>query len=117
MSDTFGGQHSVSVCAGPLLSFSFRPTIVLSAPGGRLRVAITHHAHSVCVTASSSPSLSLPFLPSPFFFVQGAIVEGSESDIRASVFVIAVTREANPATGQLKWKAVEVAMAGAMLYL
>lgn len=45
------------------------------------------------------------------------IVEGSESEIRAAVFVLAVTREYSPATGGLEWRVVEMSMQGTMNYL
>lgn len=48
---------------------------------------------------------------------QGEIVEGSESEIRLAIFVLALKREWNPAKGTLAWKALEVAMHGSQLYL
>jgi import inner membrane translocase subunit TIM44 len=45
------------------------------------------------------------------------VVEGSESEIRAAFFVLAVTREYDPATSQLEWKVMEMSMQGSMLYL
>ena len=44
-------------------------------------------------------------------------MEGSDSEIRAAVFVLALTREFQPETGKLAWKALEVAMHGSQLYL
>jgi hypothetical protein len=44
-------------------------------------------------------------------------VEGSDSEIRAAVFIVALTREFEPERGTLAWKAVEVAMHGSQLYL
>ena len=44
-------------------------------------------------------------------------MEGSESEIRAGIFVVAVTREYDAATGQLEWKTVELSLQGATLYL
>jgi hypothetical protein len=44
-------------------------------------------------------------------------VEGSDSEIRLAVFVLALKREWNPAKGELCWKALEVAMHGSQLYL
>jgi hypothetical protein len=49
--------------------------------------------------------------------LQGDIVEGSESEIRAAIFVLAVTREFEPATGELAWRTVEMSMQGSQLYL
>lgn len=60
------------------------------------------------------PSPPLLFAP---YFPQGAIVEGSDSEIRAAVFIVALTREFEPERGTLAWKAVEVAMHGSQLYL
>ena len=48
---------------------------------------------------------------------KGEIVEGSEAEIRAAFFVLAVTREYDPATGALAWRVVEMTMQGAMQYL
>lgn len=44
-------------------------------------------------------------------------MEGSDSEIRMAVFILAVTREWNPEKGSLTWKAMEVAMHGSQLYL
>ena len=49
--------------------------------------------------------------------VQGDIIEGSDSEIRAAVFVLALVREWEPAKGALSWKVAEVAMHGSQLYL
>jgi hypothetical protein len=56
-------------------------------------------------------------LPSISSVVQGEIVEGSESDVRAAVFLFSVTREPDPKTGELTWRAAELVMQGAMAYL
>ncbi len=48
---------------------------------------------------------------------QGEITEGSESEIRAAFFVLAVTRDVDPATGALAWRVVEMSMQNSMLYL
>ena len=45
------------------------------------------------------------------------VVEGSESEIRMAFFVLAVTREYDPASGALQWRVVEMTMQGAMQYL
>ena len=64
------------------------------------------------------PPAQYPFTPPPLFSLsQGVIVEGSDSEIRAAVFVIALTREFQPDKGTLEWKAIEVAMHGSQLYL
>lgn len=48
---------------------------------------------------------------------QGEVTEGSDSEIRAAFFVVAVTREYNEALGRLEWRIVELSMQGSMLYL
>jgi hypothetical protein len=62
-----------------------------------------------------------PLVPSPFppylLLFQGEIVEGSESDVRAAVFLFSVTREPDAKTGELTWRAAELVMQGAMAYL
>jgi len=45
------------------------------------------------------------------------VTEGSDSEIRAAFFVVAVTREYNEALGRLEWRIVELSMQGSMLYL
>jgi len=49
--------------------------------------------------------------------VQGEVVEGSDSEIRAAFFVFAVTREFDAASNTLAWRVVEMTMQGSMLYL
>lgn len=44
-------------------------------------------------------------------------MEGSESEIRAAVLVLAVAREFEASTGELAWKTVEMSMQGSQLYL
>ena len=53
----------------------------------------------------------------PHSLPQGAIVEGSDSEIRLAVFVLALKREWSQQKGELSWKAMEVAMHGSQLYL
>ncbi len=68
-------------------------------------------------------SLSHPRLPLTLLFPpsaprpQGDIVEGSDSEIRLAVFVLALKREWSQQKGELSWKAMEVAMHGSQLYL
>ena len=49
--------------------------------------------------------------------LQGEVVEGGQGDVKVAFFVVAVTREYDPATGQLEWKAIEMVMQSAMVYL
>jgi hypothetical protein len=58
---------------------------------------------------------SRPRPPAPR--AQGDVVEGSESEIRAAIFVLALVRQWDAATGSLSWKVAEVAMHGSQLYL
>jgi hypothetical protein len=44
-------------------------------------------------------------------------VEGSDSEIRLAIFVLALKREWSQEKGVLSWKAMEVAMHGSQLYL
>ena len=46
---------------------------------------------------------------------QGEIAEGSESEVRASNFVVAVRREES--SGTVGWRAAEIAFSGDQLYL
>jgi hypothetical protein len=48
---------------------------------------------------------------------QGEVVEGSDSEIRLAVFVLALRREWSQEKGALIWKCMEVAMHGSQLYL
>ena len=48
---------------------------------------------------------------------QGKIKEGGEGDVRASVFVVALTREVDPESGALTWRAAEIAFSGGQLFL
>ena len=52
-----------------------------------------------------------------FFPAQGDVVEGSDSEIRLAVFVLALRREWSQEKGALIWKCMEVAMHGSQLYL
>lgn len=74
------------------------------------------------------PSLPLPLVTAapntnPLFLVrvrvcdcqQGEIAEGSESEVRASNFVVAVRREES--NGVFVWRAAEIAFSGDQLYL
>lgn len=47
----------------------------------------------------------------------GEIVDGSESSVKMSTFVVAVTREVDQASGTLEWKTAEIAMQNPQLYL
>ena len=81
---------------------------------------------------SALPWPSYTLLPSPptlLFFntnthtaflhalAQGDVVEGSDSEIRLAVFVLALRREWSQEKGALIWKCMEVAMHGSQLYL
>ena len=44
-------------------------------------------------------------------------MEGSDSEIRLAVFVLALRREWSQEKGALIWKCMEVAMHGSQLYL
>jgi len=76
-----------------------------------------------CLPRRSTPPFSCVLVPGCHRFVaravllQGEITEGSESEIRAAFFVFAVTREVEPDSGNLIWRAVEMSMQGSMLYL
>jgi hypothetical protein len=48
---------------------------------------------------------------------QGEIKEGSESEVRAAVFVVALTREVDAASGALCWKAAEISYNAGTLFL
>jgi len=48
---------------------------------------------------------------------QGDIKEGSESEVRAAVFVVALTREVDAASGALCWKAAEISYNAGQLFL
>ena len=48
---------------------------------------------------------------------QGEIKEGSESEVRAAVFVVALTREVDAASGSLCWKAAEISYNAGTLFL
>ena len=48
---------------------------------------------------------------------QGEIKEGSESEVRAAVFVVALTREVDAASGSLCWKAAEISYNAGQLFL
>ena len=48
---------------------------------------------------------------------QGEIKEGSESEVRAAVFVVALTREVDAASGALCWKAAEISYNAGQLFL
>jgi len=78
-----------------------------ASDGGRVFFSRPHS------TARPHAAPHAPRRPRP----QGEIVEGSESEVRAAQFVVAVTREYDAATGRLEWKVVELAMQGAQLYL
>jgi mitochondrial import inner membrane translocase subunit TIM44 len=47
----------------------------------------------------------------------GAVVEGSEDDIRANSYVAAFQREYNAERGELNWKIVDFRFNGAIAYL
>lgn len=72
----------------------------------------------VVVSAFLCAPTGHPHSPNPTTMrVQGEVVEGSDSEIRAAFFVVAVTREYNEALGRLEWRIVELSMQGSMLYL
>jgi hypothetical protein len=48
---------------------------------------------------------------------QGEIVEGSESEVRAGIFVVALTREVDAESGELCWRAAEVSFNAGTLFL
>ncbi len=62
-------------------------------------------------------ALTPTFPPTHSSSLQGDIVEGSDSEIRLAVFVLALKREWSQQRGELSWKAMEVAMHGSQLYL
>jgi hypothetical protein len=74
-------------------------------------------SHFPPLTHPHSPTFPFHFLSPTHTLKQGEIVEGSESDVRAAVFLFSVTREPDPRTGELTWRAAELAMQGAMAYL
>ena len=48
---------------------------------------------------------------------QGEIVEGSESEVRAAIFVVALVREVDATTGALAWRAAEISFNAGSLFL
>lgn len=83
--------------------------------GGRPTDTRTHARTLWCVSLPAHPHP--PHTHTRPARAQGDIVEGSESEIRAGMFVVALTRETVPATGELAWRVVELAMHGNQLYL
>ena len=72
----------------------------------------------------AAPFLTLParlFRPPPPISArllhQGEIKEGSLSEVRAAIFVVAVTREVDADTGTLVWRAAEISYNAGQLFL
>ena len=66
---------------------------------------------------ASAPRPSLTRTPFCLSHPQGEIVEGSESEVRAGIFVVALTREVDSETGELCWRAAEVSFNAGTLFL
>lgn len=97
------------------------------AASARLRRCLAAVVLAPRVQQAAHAALSAGHLWAPVTFLacrssqcsilQGEIVEGSESDIRATHFILAVTRDVDPATGALAWRVVEMSLQGTMAYL
>ena len=72
-------------------------------------------------TASPPAALSRPPRPhrprARTLRLQGEIVEGSESEVRAAIFVVALVREVDATTGALAWRAAEISFNAGSLFL